>query len=199
MSYLTDDPTYVLAALGLAAVALLVALRVTQQGKYLLWAGVAAALALGIFGVERYWVTDAERVEAVVYDLADAIQASNTDRIKTHLDDNVTFGMKGHAADATLMLRLILPLLKQTQFDFVRVARLNTDVGEQSRRGSAEFTVTASGVFEEGGNHYPLGSLGTEWSLGFRESSPGVWKVNRITAMKLPRDVTRRLFNYRSL
>src|SRR4051794_10549935 len=130
MSYLTEDPTYVLAALGLSALVLLLAVRVTQQGKYLLWAGIAAALALGVFAFERYWVTDAERVEAVVHDLADALQASDVDRIKIHLDDNVTFGMRGHAADASLMLRLVLPLLKQTQFDFVRVARLVTGVGE---------------------------------------------------------------------
>src|SRR4051794_9665862 len=99
MYYLAEDPSYVLAALGLAAMGLLVALKVTQQGKFLLWAGVVAATALGIFGFERYWVTDAERIEGVVYDLGDAVEASDVERIRSHLDDRVTFGVSGQLAD----------------------------------------------------------------------------------------------------
>src|SRR4051812_23202528 len=129
MYYLADDPSYLLAGLGLAAVTLLVALRVTQQGKFLLWAGIVGAVALGIFGVERYWVTDAERIEAVVYDLGAALEASDVDRIKSHLDDRVTFGMRGETTDGTLLLRLVLPLLRQTHFDFVRVSRLVAGAG----------------------------------------------------------------------
>jgi hypothetical protein len=197
MYYLADDPSYVLAALGLAAAGLLVALKVTQQGKFLLWAGIVAAVAVGIFGFERYWVTDAERIEAVVYDLANAVEASDVDRIKSHLDDRLTFGMRGQTGDGSLMLRMVLPMLSRTHFDFVRVGRLTTSAGDQSRRGSAEFAVTASGIYDEGGAQVPLGSLGTEWSMGFREASPGVWKINRITAIRLPREVARVLFQGR--
>ena len=197
MYYLAEDPSYVLAALGLVAVGLLVALRVTQQGKFLIWAAIVAAVALGIFGVERYWVTDAERIEAVVYDLADATEASDVDRIKSHLDERVTFGVSGQTTDGSFLLRMVFPLLRQTHFDFVRIGRLTTGAGDQSRRGSAEFAVTATGIFDQGGTQHPLGSVGTEWSLGFREVSPGVWKVNRVTAIKLPPQVARVLFQVR--
>ena len=186
MYYLAEDPSYVLAALGLVAVGLLVALKVTQQGKFLIWAVIVAAVALGVFGVERYLVTDAERIEAVVYDLANATEASDVDRIKSHLDERVTFGVSGQTTDGSFLLRMVFPLLRQTHFDFVRVGRLTTSAGGQSRRGSAEFAVTATGVFDDAGAQVPLGSIGTEWSMGFREVSPGVWKVNRITALKLP-------------
>jgi hypothetical protein len=186
MYYLAEDPSYVLAALGLVAVGLLVALKVTQQGKFLVWAAIVAAVALGVFGFERYWVTDAERIEAVVYDLANATVASDVDRIKSHLDERVTFGVSGQTTEGSFLLRMVFPMLKRTHFDFVRVGRLTTSAGGQSRRGSAEFAVTATGVFEDGGSQVPLGSIGTEWSMGFREASPGVWKVNRITALKLP-------------
>src|SRR4051794_7079012 len=105
MYYLAEDPSYVLAALGMVAAGVVVALKVTQQGKFLLWAGIVAAVALGIFGLERYWVTDAERIEAVVYDLGNAVEASDVDRIKSHLDDRVTFGMRGQTMDGSLPLR----------------------------------------------------------------------------------------------
>ena len=38
MTFLSEDPTYVAGALGVLAGAFLIALRVTQQGKYLIWA-----------------------------------------------------------------------------------------------------------------------------------------------------------------
>jgi hypothetical protein len=193
MYYLAEDPSYVLAALGLVAVGLLVALKVTQQGKFLIWTVIVAAVAAGVFGFERYWVTDAERIEAVVYDLGRAVEASDVDRIKSHLDDRVTFGLSGQTTDASFLLRMVLPMLKRTHFDFVRIGRLTTGAGDQSRRGTAEFAVTATGVFDDGGAQVPLGSSGTEWSMGFREASPGVWKVNRITALRLPLPVRRLL------
>jgi hypothetical protein len=197
MHYLTEDPLYLLIGLGVAAVACLLALKITQQGKFLIWAGGLAAVAAGLFLFELLYVTDAERVEAVVYDLARAIAASDIDRIKSHLDDKVTLGMRGKTTDGSLMLRLVLPMLRQTRFDFVRVSQLTAAAGSQTKRGSAEFKVTATGIYNENGNEIPLAAPATEWSLGFSERSPGVWKVTRVTAIKLPGDVARALFNGR--
>ncbi len=191
MHYLVEDPSYVLAALGIATVACLVALRVSQQGKFLIRAGSLAALAVAIFAVEQFWVTDAERVEAVVYGLAKAVEASDVDRVTEFLADDVTFGMGGRTVDGSFPLRLALPMLRHTQFDFVRVSQLSAGVGDQSRRGSAEFKVMASGTFQEGGGRTPLPPIATEWSLGFREVAPGRWKVNRVNAIRLPREVSR--------
>lgn len=194
MHYLTEDPWYLLIGLGMAALVCLVALKVTQQGKFLIWAGALGAVGVLVFAFEWFYVTDAERVEAVVYDLAKAIEASDVDRIKTHLDDQVTIGMRGRTMDGSLTLRLVLPMLRQSRFDFVRVSHLTTSAGSQTKRGSAEFKVTATGTFQEGGSEIPLASPATEWSLGFSERTPGVWKVTRVTALKLPGDVARALF-----
>jgi hypothetical protein len=169
-------------------------LKLTQQGKFLVWAGALGAVAALVFAFETFYVTDAERVEAVVYDLADAVKASDVDRIKSHLDDKVTFGLRGRTMDGSTPLRIVLPLLLRTRFDFVRVGQLTTSAGSQTKRGSAEFKVSATGIFDEGGTQIPVVAAGTEWSLGLAERSPGVWKVNRVTAIKLPGDVARALF-----
>jgi hypothetical protein len=194
MNTLTEDPSYLLMGLGLLTLGLLVALKITQQGKYLLWAGGVGLLAVLLFGVERFWITDAERIEAVVYDLARAVEASDVERIQGHLDDKVTVGIKDMTIDGSIPKRIIFPLLSRTRFDFVRVSQLTTSAMSQARRGTAEFKVTASGVFDEGGTQLPVVTAGTEWSLGFAEKSPGVWKVTRITAIKVPRDVSRAIF-----
>jgi hypothetical protein len=194
MYYLTEDPSYLLIGLGLATLACLLALKLTQQGKFLVWAGGLAAVAAAVFAFEHFYVTDAERVEAVVYDLADAVKVSDVDRIKSHIDDKVTFGLRGRTMDGSMTLRMVLPMLRQTRFDFVRVGQLTTSAGSQTKRGSAEFKVSASGIFDDGGHEFPVTVVGTEWSLGLSERSPGVWKINRVTAIKLPGDVARTLF-----
>ena len=195
MHYFTEDPSYVLIALGLAASCCLVALRVTQQGKYLVWAGGLAVAAAGVFGFERAYVTDAERIEGVVYDLARAMEASDVERIKAHLDDRVTIGLRGRTMDGSVPMRIVFGLLRRTHFDFVKVGQLTTSAGSQTRMGTASFKVSAAGSFNnEGGTQIPLGTLGSEWSLSFSERGPGVWKVTRIQAIKVPGEVARYLF-----
>lgn len=187
MYYLNEDPVFLLAALGLAAVACLVALQVTQQGKFLIWAGALAAVAAVVFGVERFWVTDAERVEAVVYGLAEAVEASDVPRIESLLDANPTLGRRSQT-EGVIPIKVLLPQLRRIHFDFVKVTQLHADAGARTRRGSAEFKVTASGTLNEGGmGDLNFAAAASEWSLGFRETAPGVWKVNRITAINLPR------------
>ena len=73
MTYLSEDPTYLAGGLLLLAGAFLVALKVTQQGKYLIRAGIALGLGLVVVVVEWLWVTDNERIEQVVYDLRRAV------------------------------------------------------------------------------------------------------------------------------
>ena len=96
MEFLSEDPTYLAGGLGLLAVALLIALRVTQQGRYLIWALVALGLAAVVLVIEHFWVTDAERIERVVYDLRDAVLASDAERVLTYLTPDVQFVQGGH-------------------------------------------------------------------------------------------------------
>ena len=194
MSLFTEDCTYLLIGLGSAALVCLLAMRGTQQAKYLIWAGALAAIALGVFALERYWVTDAERIETVVYDLADAVEASDIERIKIHLDDNLSIGTRDRTMDGSFPLRLMFSLLQNCRFDFVKISGLTTSAGSQTRRGQAGFKATATGTFREGGGEQPIGSMGTEWLLSFRETSPGVWKVTKIQAVKVPQQVGQFMF-----
>ena len=183
MHYLVEEPFYPLLFLGLAAMACLIALQATQQGKFLIWAGGLVGVAALWFVVERLVVTDAERVEAVVYELADAVSRSDIDAVAARLTPDVNFGSAGKIGELA-MIRLKIALLRQLHFDYLKVRQLETRAGAQTRMGSAEFRVTASGTY---GPDMAFPVVNTAWSLGFREVSPGVWKVNRITAVSVPR------------
>jgi len=191
MTILSEDPTILAGGLAALASVFLVALRATQQGKYLAYAGVAFGLALVVLATERLWVTDAERIESVVYQLRDAVAKSDADAVLEHLAPNVQYGRSRGVFSSEQTREIIKSTLRNTHFDFVRVGQLRTNVGQQSRRGTAEFRVFAKGRFESSvgavnTGAVNIGAVNTEWSLSFKEVEPHVWKVNRITPVNIP-------------
>lgn len=186
MEMLSEDPTYLAGGLGLLGVALLIALKVTQQGKYLLWAIVALGLALMVVVVERLWVTDNERVEAAVHGLARAVASSDVDGTLAHFDEDIRYVRRGITLPPLATRALARELVSSAKFDFLRLTHLRAHAGGQSRRGTAEFQVISGGSIQRGGYTYNFGSTNSTWSLGLREVRPGVWKVNRITPVSVP-------------
>lgn len=186
MEFLSDDPTYVAGGLGLVAAALLIATKLTQQGKYLIGAGVALALALAVVGVERVWVTDNERVEATVYALGRAVAARDVPGVLELLTPDVQYVSRGNTTPSPATRRMIEQLVRDSEFDFLHVSHLKASAGGQSRRGQAEFLVRCSGSIHTSYGTQNFAATNTTWSLGLRETSPGVWKVNRITPVSLP-------------
>jgi ketosteroid isomerase-like protein len=192
MEYLSEDPTYLAGALVILAAAFLITMRVTQQGKYLLWAGVTFALAILVVLIEWLWVTDTERIQAVVYDLGRAVERSDSKAVLGHLTDDVQYSVAGVSVPSALTKTMIEEGVSNAHIDFLRISQLEASAMEQSRRGKAEFKVLASGRFSGSGN-LGGGGAGTgnsRWSLGFQETSPGTWKVNRITPQQFPGGLT---------
>jgi len=187
MTYLSENPTLLAGGFLVLAGAFLVALKVTQQGKHLVFAGIALGLALAVVVVEWFWVTDNERIEQVVDDLRRAVSISDAEGVLAHLAPNVQY-LRGETAlseDATRAL--IRVNLSSIHFDFVRVSDLHTSVMRQGRRGTAEFRVFARASQNSSAGTFDTGTTITAWSLGFQETGPGVWKVNRISPISIPR------------
>ncbi len=187
MEFLSEDPTFLVSGLGVVAVASLIALRVTQRGKFLVAAGVSLALALVVVVVERAWVTQGERIALVVEDLRRAVEASDVEGVTRHLTPDVQFVQGDRTVGSLKTQDFIRSTLENAGLDFVRVTGLTTAAFPQSRRGTAEFRVMAKGSLKTQVGTTPIGSAGSEWSLGFQETSPDVWKVNRITPIRVPR------------
>jgi hypothetical protein len=186
MTYLAEDPTYLAAGLGLLSGAFLMALKVTQQGKYLLWALAMLGLMLVVLVIEHFWVTDNERIEAVVYDLKKAVLASDTEGVLKYLASDVEYVQSGTALSGTATQGLIRANLANATFDVIHIQDLQINAGRQTRRGKAEFRVYAKGTLRNVQASYSVGTANSTWSLGFQETSPGVWKVNRITPVSIP-------------
>jgi hypothetical protein len=186
MTYLSEDPTYIAGALGLLAGAFLMALKVTQQGKYLIWALSTLGLALVVLVIEYVWVTDNERIEAVVHDLRKGVLASDIDGVLKHLTPDVEYVQGGAVLSGEMTQGLIRANLANATFEFVHVQDLQISAGRQTRRGNAEFRVYAKGTLRTPLASYNVGTANSTWSLGFQETAPGTWKVNRITPVSVP-------------
>jgi hypothetical protein len=209
VSWLSENPWPLAGACAVLAVACLVLLKATQQGKYLLRAGVLAALALLVVVVERAWVTDAERIEAVVYDLAAAVRRSDADATLALLTPDVSLiqtsvtlgGRRQTAAGKAVRDRLagggeanparvvIGNAVRDAKFDFLSLSRLDARAYPMSGRGRADLRIFAAGsVVGPGGVQFNFATdgSGTDWSLGLRQEG-GRWAIDQITATRVPR------------
>ena len=107
MTYLSEDPTYLAGGLLLLAGAFVIALKATQQGKYLLGAGSRSGSGLcRSFLIEWMWVTDNERIEKVVHEVRTAVLKSDADGVLAHLAPNVMYSEVGYIAHVRCHPRL---------------------------------------------------------------------------------------------
>jgi ketosteroid isomerase-like protein len=136
--------------------------------------------------IEWLWVTDNERIEQVVYDLRRAVANSDVEGVLAHMAPNVQYVRGDTALSGEATRALIRDNLSQARFDFIRISHLETNAGQQSRRGTAGFRVFAKGTLHLTQATMNIGTADSVWSLGFQETAPGVWKVNRITPVQIP-------------
>ena len=195
MAFLTEDATYLAGSLAILAAVFLVALRVSQQGKFLIWAGTALGLAGLILVFEWLWVTENERIEQVVYDLRRAVAASDTPGVLAHLTPDVQYGQRSHLGQPSMAISgddaraFIEAELARVRFDFVRVTRLEANAGQQSGRGTALFRIQATGTYQTGMGSFNFAGTNLDFSLGLRTTAPGTWKVDRINLTRAPREM----------
>ncbi len=183
MHYLSENPWPLAGSLGLLAVGFLMMLKVTQQGKYLVRAGIAGGLALLVLGIEFAWVTDAERIERVLAEIAASLRASDAEGVVRHLAPDVEVE-QGDEDLGRLDPGLIRQILPHIEFQHLYIDRLDAQAGQSTRRGRATFRASAAGTDAAGLAHQGFAGV-TAWDLGFQEVSPGDWKVTRITPTRL--------------
>ncbi len=189
MTYLSEDPTYLAGGLVLLAGAFFIALYSTQQGKYLIRGAVALGLALVVVVIEWLWVTDTERIEQLVYDIRSAVLKSDAEAVLAHLAPNVQYVHGDTALSNDLTRAMIRDTVSHARFDFIRIGNMQISVAQQARRGNAEFRVFARGTMGSSPAAAASGTAVSTWSLGFQETEPHVWKVNRISPVSVPREI----------
>ncbi len=189
MTHLSEDPTYLAGGLLLLGAAFVIALKATQQGKYLIGAATTLVLAVLVVIVEWVWVTENERIEKVVYEVRAAVLKSDADGVLAHLAPNVMYQQGDTAIMSDATRELIRKNVSDVRLEFARITELRTSVGQQTRRGIAEFRIFTRGGLKSWSQVSDGVTTMTAWSLGFQETEPGVWKIYRISPVSIPSGV----------
>ena len=113
-----------------------IALKVTQQGKYLLSAGMALLLALLVVVVEWLWVTDNERIEQVVHDVRTAVLNSDPEGVLAHLTPDAQYAGPESSMTPEATRHLIREYVSNVHLEFLRIMQLKTSVAQQAPRNS---------------------------------------------------------------
>ena len=163
----------------------------TQQGKFLAWAGGALGLALLALAVDWFWVTDAERIEQVVLGLKEAVARSDADAALAYLTPEAQLVFRGQVTSGAATREYLRANLERTKFEILRVSHLQASAGRRSRRGTADFRTLVGGTHQSASILFNFGPMPLDWTLGFRETEPGVWKVERLNLTRAPRDMPR--------
>ncbi|ADV64106.1 hypothetical protein Isop_3549 [Isosphaera pallida ATCC 43644] len=199
--WIYDDPTWLYVVLAALAGLALSLTYITQLAKYLYGALVLLLLA-GLIALADWWVvTDRERITEAVHDMAEAARQSDAKRLLSWFDlEAVTLppipgrgSKRPQVVEATIqflerpltaaaMTRLIQRELEAHRFEMVRVSGLKVRILEQQRRAEARFRVLAAATPRQPGpsDRYGAGSGVLDLTLGFREVSQGVWKVDTV-------------------
>jgi hypothetical protein len=187
MTCLSEDPTHVIGGFLLLAAAFVIALKMTQWGKYLLNVGIALALALAVFLIEWIWITDIEQIEKVVHDVRTAVLNSNPEGVLAHLTEDVRYTGPAMSLSPGNTLSLIRNNVSNIHLEFVRISELKTSVSQQTRRGTAKFRIFTRGSLKSTSTLPEARTAVTAWSLGLQETKPGIWKIYCISEVSLAR------------
>jgi hypothetical protein len=91
MTCLSEDPTYLVGGFLVLTGAFVIALKITQQSKYVLSTGIPLTLALVVGLIKWIWTTDNEPIQKVVHDVRRGELNSDAEKVSTHLTCKVMY------------------------------------------------------------------------------------------------------------
>lgn len=127
MNWLFEDPTYIYIAAAIALAVFGIALFQTGRGIYLIWMGSVLALAIVLVLVERFVVTDYERVEATIYGAAHALERNDFEAMSEYL-----------AVDKAALKNEVANRMRTLRVEEARVGELSVQLFELTSPATAE-------------------------------------------------------------
>ena len=162
--------------LALAELILFIAMVGTGRGRYLVWMGVVAALAMLLVVLEWVLVTDRERVDAVVDQMARAVRHKDFDAVLRHLAPQCHFG----GYDRERIRELADTELRDIEIDRITVSDRHTQVFPQRKQATAQFLAVVRGK-QSKVEQPPYAS---RWMLTFHQDTTGQWQVVEIERLR---------------
>ncbi len=172
MSLLTDNVWPLIWCIALACLLLAIASYATGRGRLLQAIGGLAGLAALLLAIEWLVVSDRERIDAAIDDLADAVRTEEIHRIAPHLSPQCRYGNLGRDA----VVRAAEDVLRGIQIDRITLNGRKTEVFPRRKEATAEFVAVTRGQQ----NNLEFGPYPTRWLLTFHQEKNGEWLIVEI-------------------
>ncbi|MFH5803537.1 hypothetical protein [Alienimonas sp. DA493] len=163
MSYL--QPLWI--AFGLATVVFAGWAVISGKAKFLAVAGVCLLLGAAAFGADWYIVTEAEKVEALIDELADAAVAGDAEQVLSYFSPTAVIPRTTVAFGLNLV----------TIEDDLRLTDRSTTVTANDTQAVSDFRANGTVRVPQlggAGKHFP-----TKWQLVWRKEA-GEWKITEV-------------------
>ena len=163
---LFEDPVRAYVVLAVAEAMLLLAWRATRTRRSLLCLLIPPVLAAGAFALAALVVTDRERIEAALGEIAAAVEAGDVGAVAGHVDEEYS----GYCGSREALLEMARRTHGAMGLRKVRILDSRIDVEGAGARMSVQTAVTY-----DGGAFGP-GGLGITWRVRWARRADG-WKV----------------------
>ncbi|MBI3462454.1 MAG: hypothetical protein HY000_05250 [Planctomycetes bacterium] len=162
--------------IALAELVLLIAMVGTGRGRLLVWMGVLAALAVLLLLLEWLLVTDRERVDGIVNQMAKAVRNGDIDGLLNHLAPQCHFGDMNREG----VRQLASSVIHEFEIDRVTVGDRKTQVFPHRKQATAEFLAVVRGKQAK----VEFAPYASRWILTFHQDPAGQWQVVEIERLQ---------------
>jgi hypothetical protein len=170
--YLGEDVWPIIGLLALVALGLGIAVVATGRGRLLIGIVALACLAIVLLGIEHLWVTDRERVDGIINEMAQSAVREDSAGIVRHLSAHCRYGN----LDRTGIERLASSTFARIEIDKVNVSSRKTEVFPMRGEARVDFLAVVRGRQ----NNVDFSPYPTRWIFTFVQSPEGAWEVEEI-------------------
>jgi hypothetical protein len=171
-TWLGDEVWPLIGLIAIIALGLAIAMVATGRGRFI--AGIVAlgCIALLLLAIEYLWVTDRERVDGIIRDMASSAVREDAAAMVRHLSPRCHYGKLDRAA----IERLAASTFDQFAIDRVNISSRKTELFPMRNEARADFLAVVRGRQD----NVEFRPYPTRWILTFVKSPQGVWQVEEI-------------------
>jgi hypothetical protein len=158
--------------IALVELLLVIAMVGTGRGRLLIWIAALPVLAVALLGVEWLWVTDRERVDGIIDQIAEAVRHEDAESLVQHLAPRCRYG--GMNRDG--IQRTAASLFQTLEIDSLKLSSRKTQMFRLRKEATAEFLAVIRGKQ----SNVDFSPYPTRWVLTFNQDTNGRWQVAEI-------------------
>ena len=162
--------------IALAELILLIAVVGLGRGKLLVWMGVLAFVAVFLVLLEWLLVTDRERVDGIVDQVAQAVRREDIEGVLEHLAPECRFGSHNREG----IRHMAAAVLREVEIERVTLSDRKTQVFPERGEATTQFLAVARGRQST----VEFGPYAARWTLTLNQGPAGQWQIVNIEQLQ---------------